>query len=197
MNYRENIFMSKQTKNLIYLALVTASILMVPLVGMQFTDEVLWTLSDFVFAGVLIFGTGLLYQLATRMTGNTAYQTAVGLALAAMFVLLWITGAVGIIGDSDINMLYVGVPMVGIIGALIAGFRAPGMSLALFATAAAQALIPVVALIIGEPDFAPGVLQVFVLNAVFVVLFVGSALLFRRAVSQPNGPSVEPHLSSK
>src|SRR5688572_6707106 len=72
-------FMSKQTKNLIYLALVTASILMVPLVGMQFSDEVLWTLSDFVFAGTLIFGTGLLYQLATRMTGNAAYRTAVGL----------------------------------------------------------------------------------------------------------------------
>src|SRR5687768_342336 len=108
--------MSKQTKNLIYLALVTASILMVPLVGMQFSDEVLWTLSDFVFAGTLIFGTGLLYQLTTRITGNAAYRTAVGLALAASFLLLWINGAVGIIGDSDFNMLYVGVPMVGIIG---------------------------------------------------------------------------------
>jgi hypothetical protein len=189
--------MNKHSKNLIYLGLITASILMVPLVAMQFTDEVVWTLSDFVFAGVLIFGTGLLYQLATRMTGNAVYRAAVGLALATTFIVIWVTGAVGIIGDSDINMLYLGVPMVGIIGALIGGFRAPAMSLALFATAIAQALIPLVALIIGEPDFSPGVLQVFVLNGVFVALFVGSALLFRRAASKPNGTSAEPRLSSK
>jgi hypothetical protein len=104
---------------------------------------------------------------------------------------------VGIIGDSDFNMLYVGVPMVGIIGALIAGFRAPGMALALFVTAGAQALVPVVAMIIAEPDFSPGVVQVFVLNTVFVLLFVGSGLLFRRAASQASGPGTEPHLSSK
>src|SRR5688500_9655390 len=158
--------MNKHVKNIIYLALVTASLLMVPLVGMQFSDEVLWTLSDFVFAGTLIFGTGLLYQLATSMTGSTSYRVAVGPALAATFSLTWITCADGIIGGSDMNILYVGVPMVGIIGSLIAGFRPAGMARALYATAAAQFLVPVIALIMSEPDFAPGVPHVFVLNSV-------------------------------
>ena len=100
--------MSKHAKNVIYLALVTASILMVPLVAMQFTDEVMWTLSDFVFAGILIFGTGLLYQLATGLTANTAYRAGMGLALATTFILLWINGAVGVIGDSDDPLIVAG-----------------------------------------------------------------------------------------
>jgi uncharacterized membrane protein len=77
--------------------------------------------------------------------------------------------------------MYFGVLVVGAIGALVAQFRAGGMARALLAMAIAQALVPVIALLIGTPDFAPGVVPVFALNAVFVMLFVGAALLFRRA----------------
>jgi hypothetical protein len=60
------------------------------------------------------------------------------------------------------------------------------MARVMYATAIAQALVPMIALAIGgfqarsrqEP---PCVLRVLVLNAFFVVLFVVSALLFRRA----------------
>jgi len=185
--------MNKLNRNVIRLALITGAILMVPLVATQFSNEVVWTLFDFVFAGTLIFGTGLLYLLATKMTGNTAYRMAAGLALAATFFLIWINGAVGIIGNSDINILYLGVPMVGVVGTLIAGLRPFEMSRAMFVTALAQALVPVVAVLMGEPDFAPGVLQVFVLNGVLVLLFVGAALLFRRAAAQNNESGVETH----
>ena len=51
-------------------AIIVAFILLVPLVAMQFTDEVVWTLSDFVVAGVLLFGSVLVYELAGRMTFN-------------------------------------------------------------------------------------------------------------------------------
>lgn len=37
-------------------ALVTGLLLLVPLVAMQFTDEVRWNLADFVVAGALLFG---------------------------------------------------------------------------------------------------------------------------------------------
>jgi len=183
--------MTKHTTNVIRLALVTAVLLMVPLIAMQFTDEVAWTLSDFVFAGTLIFGIGLLFLLAIKMTADNTYRVAAGVALAATFLLIWINGAVGIIGDSDINMLYAGVPLIGILGALAASFRPQGMAKTLFGMALIQALVPVAALIVNEPDFSPGVVGVFILNSVFVALFVGSGLLFVRAAKQQGGSGAE------
>jgi hypothetical protein len=50
---------------------------------MQFTDEVDWGLADFVVAGVLLGGTGLLLERAARKPGNLAYRvaaTAIGVA---------------------------------------------------------------------------------------------------------------------
>jgi len=127
---RENIrFVLAQniTRRLIVWAVVVALILLIPLVAMQFTSEVNWTLSDFVFAGVLLFGAGLTYELA-RKAGGIAYRAAVGVALAAAFLLVWINGAVGIIGNEDnpANLMYGGVLAVGIIGAMIARFQATG-----------------------------------------------------------------------
>ncbi|MGK7368692.1 MAG: hypothetical protein ACNS64_00650, partial [Candidatus Halalkalibacterium sp. M3_1C_030] len=57
------------TQTVAILALITGSLLLIPLIAMQFTDEVVWTLSDFIFAGTLIFGTGLTYKLLTKKTG--------------------------------------------------------------------------------------------------------------------------------
>lgn len=115
------------------------------------------------------------------MAGNTIYKAAIGIALAVSFILIWVNGAVGIIGDSPINMMYPGVVLIGIIGAIIARLEPRGMSRALFAMAIAQITIPVIALIIGTLDFAPGVLRIFMLTAFFVTAFVGSAFMFRRA----------------
>ena len=80
-------------------------------------------------------------------------------------------------------MMYFGVLAVGIVGAIIARFRPHGMARALFATALAQALVSVIALIItlGSPGSPPGVLGTLILNGFFVGLFVGSAWLFREA----------------
>lgn len=74
---------------IIVLALITGFLLLIPLVAMQFTDEVAWTLSDFVVAGILLFGTGLTYKLVTRKSDETVYRVAVGLALATGFFLIW------------------------------------------------------------------------------------------------------------
>ena len=52
---------------------------------------------------------------------------------------------------------------------------------ALFATAFVMVLVPGIALIIGTPAFANGVVAVFGLHSFFVGLFVASAFLFRRA----------------
>ncbi len=71
--------------------------------------------------------------------------------------------------------------VVGLIGAIIARFAPRGMSWALFAMALAQAVVPVIAFFIWRPDFDLGVVQIFALNAGFVLLFAVSGLLFRRA----------------
>ena len=161
-------------------ALATAFILLIHLLA-----EWPWTLADFVFAGALIFGTGLSYVLAARKAGNIAYRAAVGVALAAAFILVWLNLAVGVIGTEDdlANLMYVGMLAVGIIGAIAARFRPHGMARALFATALAQALVAVIALIfgLGSPWSPPGVLGILILNGFFIALFVGSAWLFRYA----------------
>ena len=70
------------TQSIIRTALATALLLLIPLVAMQFTQEVVWTLSDFVFVGVLLFGVGLAFVLIARLGDNTTYRVAVGVAVA-------------------------------------------------------------------------------------------------------------------
>jgi hypothetical protein len=117
------------------------------------------------------------------MKTDIAYRSAVGVALAAAFILIWLSLGVGIIGrDGDpANRMYFGVLAVGIIGTIIARFRPIGMARALLATALAQTLVAVIALIAGLGHPWSGPLELTVLNGFFVALFVGSAWLFRRA----------------
>lgn len=186
---RENItYLIRQNKSIIHLARLTAFILLLPLLAMLFTDQVVWDLTDFIVAGALIFGTGLAYELVASKGGTMAYRVAVGIALAAAFLLVWMNLAVGIIGSEDnpVNLMYFGVLAIFILGAIMARLRPQGMARVLFATALAQALVPVLALMINKPQVTGveafmGVLGVLGLNAFFVMMFIGSGLLFRRS----------------
>ena len=120
--------------------------------------------------------------MRTRIN-STMYRSAIGVALAAAFILVWLSLGVGIIGkDGDpANLMYFGVLAVGIVGAIIARLQPYGMARALFATALAQALVAVIALIarLGLPW--SGTAEILVLNGFFIALFTGAAWLFRRA----------------
>ncbi len=133
------------------------------------------------FFVVPIVGAVIAYK--QTKTHGIAYRAAVGVAFVTAFLLAWTNLAVGVIGSEDnpANLMYVGVLAVGIFGAIVARFRPHGMARALFATALAQALVPVIALIIWKPPVTSGVLEVLGVNGFFVALFVGSALLFRYA----------------
>ena len=174
--------------------LAAAFVLVLPLVAMQVTDQVAWTPADFAFAGVLVVGTGLAYELAARRAEATAYRLAAGVALAAGFLLLWVNGAVGIIGAAGdgANLMYAGVLAVGVVGAVVARFRPRGMSRVLFATAVAQAVVALIALIAGMGSPASGPAEILVLNGFFVALFLGSALLFGRAAREESGAKARP-----
>ena len=110
------------------------------------------------------------------------YRSAVGVALATALILLWVNGAVGVIGseNNDANLMYFGVLAVGVIGAVIARFQPRGMAFALFATALAQALVTLAAIVgrLGYP--ASGPLELLLLNGFFISLWVVSACLFRK-----------------
>ena len=163
-----------------------AVLLLLPVGAMQITDDVNWTLADLLFAGALMGGVGVSFELTVMMTASRAYRVAVAVALAAAFLLVWVTGAVGIIGSEDnpANMMFGGVLAVGIVGAIIARLRAHGMARALVATALAQALVAAIA-IVGQlrlPASPP--LELVGLNALFAALWLMSAWLFRKAARE-------------
>lgn len=86
------------TKKIGLVVLVTAAILLVPFVAMQFTGEVNWSTFDFVVAGVLLAGTGLAYVLTTMKMGSSRSRLAIGAVFAVALLLVWAELAVGIIG---------------------------------------------------------------------------------------------------
>ena len=120
-------------------------------------------------------------------TGNTSYKAAVALAVVTVVILFWVIGAVGVLGaDGDpADLMYIGVLAVGITGAIIVRFQPMGMARAMIVMALAQALVTVVALIIGKQD-APymSVFEIVSLNSFFVSLFLGSARLFQKAARE-------------
>jgi hypothetical protein len=160
-----------------------ALMLLLPLIAMQFTDEVNWDETDFIVFGAMLFGACGAFELAARMTGNIAYRAAVGVAVVAAFILIWINLAVGVIGSEDnpANLLYGGVLAVGIIGATIARFQPRAMARALVATALAQALVAIIAISAGLGMPWSGPLELLALNGFFAALWLLSAWLFRRA----------------
>ena len=88
----------KATRPLIIFS-IAAALLLMPLIAMQFTNEVDWTVFDFLVAGVLLFGTGLGIELALRKISNPKNRLiAVGAILLVLF-LVWAELAVGIFGS--------------------------------------------------------------------------------------------------
>lgn len=166
---------------------VAALLLLLPLVAMRFTDEVNWTFGDFVVAAFLLFVPLGIYELMARRTGSTAYRAASGIALVVAFLLVWLNGAVSIIGSENnpANLLYAGVLAIGAVGAIVARFRPNGMALAMNGAALALVVIAVVALGAGWGAGAPvWPWPVVILNGFFASLLAGSAVLFRRAAQE-------------
>jgi hypothetical protein len=65
---------------------------------MQFSNEVNWSLVDFVVAGTLLLGTGLLCELVMRKVKNTRYRLVILAVIILALLLIWIELAVGLFG---------------------------------------------------------------------------------------------------
>lgn len=174
---------------------LVAGLLLTPAIAMQLTDEVRWTISDFMFAGVILVGAGMVAELAVRASCRWSYRLGAGLAVLASVLLLWINGAVGIIGSEDhpANLLYLGVILSAFVGAVVSRFRAPGMSLAMASAAALQAIIGVLAVLRGWGEGSENWPRpVIVLSIVFGLIWLASAALFGRAARAHQAPRAMP-----
>jgi hypothetical protein len=82
---------SNLVRAVVRVVLGVALILSLPLVAMQFTEDVAWSLGDFFVAGVLLATIGVALELAARKAGNLA--AAIGIATLGV--------AAAVLGQAD------------------------------------------------------------------------------------------------
>jgi hypothetical protein len=122
-------------------------------------------------------------------------------------LLAWMSVYVGIIGPTNnpANELFAGVLLIASIGAMISVYKGSDLAFAAWVTAAAQFLVPIIVVLTYPPDItgghgrplifeqffghyneiageSPSMIGVFILNLVFVGLWMLSARLFGKAV---------------
>jgi hypothetical protein len=164
--------------------LVTAALLAIPALLMAFDVAILdpgsgsegvnWSPMDFATMGVLILGSGLLFEYASSRGGSLAHRAAVAIAVLAGFGLVWVNLAVGMMDVENGNLMYVLVLFVALIGAAIGRFEPREASFAMFATAAAHAVVAVIGLLANLGPTLPA-------DAFWIAGWVTSGLLFRQA----------------
>lgn len=75
---------------------VIAGLLLLPAVAMRFTEEVNWTGEDFVFAGVVLIGAGLAFELAAWRLKTPFYRLMAAGIILGVVTVVWVEAAVGI-----------------------------------------------------------------------------------------------------
>ncbi len=85
----------KDNRIFAWLAIATLLVLSIPLIAMQFTDEVKWTLADFNTMGLLLFGMGSAFIFVARATPRK-YRLLVGCIFVLLLFWLWAELAVGV-----------------------------------------------------------------------------------------------------
>ena len=84
-----NFLISKKSIYIVFLA--TFFVLSLPLIAMQFTKEVNWSLGDFVVAGVLLSFFGYIYKVFTKSSSNPIKNIVIGLMVFALFIFVWVS----------------------------------------------------------------------------------------------------------
>lgn len=194
---------------------IPVALLMLPLIAMQFTQEVDWGLFDFILMGALMGIVGGGIELAVSLSQNTRYRVAAVLALLAGFMMIWVNLAVGIIGDGDhpANLLYFVVVIGGLVGVVASRFRPAGLAATMYLMVISLVLIGVGVIVtgslpadvpaavipaVGAPaGDAPGInasaMQVLGITGFFSVLFLVPALLFQQAARDERALSEQNH----
>ena len=73
-------------------------LLFIPLIAMQFTDEVNWTSLDFIVMGILLISTGFLCEFIMRKVNKINYRIALFIIILVGLLIVWAELGVGIFG---------------------------------------------------------------------------------------------------
>lgn len=157
-----------------------SALLLTPLVMMQVSNEWHWTIGDFLAAGIMIGGVGLLYELAERINGSRAYRLGAAVALASSFLTVWTT----LVRDDGTGMDFFLLILAAGVGGFAAWFRPPGMARTMLGVAIMQALLGLaIATAPSTATLPGGALKPLLFNGFFVVLWLISAAFFRAAAT--------------
>ena len=90
--------MAIQNKRILLILAVAFTLLLIPVVAMQFSDAMDWKFKDFVIMGFLLLGTGLLFELVFRKVESFKKRLLLCLIILFVLLLIWLELAVGIVG---------------------------------------------------------------------------------------------------
>lgn len=158
---------------------LASGLLLLPAIAMKSGVEgVNWTAGDFLFAGIVFALVGGLFELAARASANIAYRAAVFIAVGCAFLQLWISAAVGIIGNegNPANWTYYALILIAASASAVASGRARPMARAMLVTMVVQILFCVLHLVDGH--------FTAVIDLFFASLWFLSSRLFGRAADE-------------
>lgn len=85
-------------KRFLIILIFVLLILLIPLIAMQLTNEVNWTLADFLLAGILLLTGAFTLDYVFRKVKNVKYRIILFIVILSVFLLVWAELAVGIFG---------------------------------------------------------------------------------------------------
>ncbi len=159
------------------------ALLLLPALAMQFTREVDWTASDFVFAAILLGFLGGVVELAARFARSGSARVGYLLAGFTAFFTLWSNAAVGIIGDDDaVNQFFFLMVIAGLLLSAVMRFRPGAMRWIAAALAVGQFAVGIASL-----WMMPGHATEWGVLTMFAGLWSVSAWCFHRAAAPRAG----------
>jgi len=89
------IHISKQA--IVWSLALTGAVLVVPLIAMQFTDQVSWKTGDFVVAAAMVLVASLMYFHITQRQRKQTNKLLWGLLIGLLLISVWVVLAIDII----------------------------------------------------------------------------------------------------
>ena len=91
--------MMTQSQRITLLYSIPFVILSIPLMAMQFTEEVNWTISDFLVMGILLFTTVFTIDFVLKKFKTLKSRLILTVGIVVLLALVWAELAVGIFGS--------------------------------------------------------------------------------------------------
>jgi len=160
-----------------------AVLFVLPWLAMQLTNEVVWTASDFVVWAAMLLVACTVADLALRKASNFVTLAAGLIAVAAGFFTVWANLAVGIIGNENDphNLAFMAVPVVPLVGGIIARLKPDRMTIAMLTTAVVQVSAAVFAISDGPVDQGSRTAEIVLAAILMPSLWLLSAGLYKKA----------------